>query len=142
VFLNNVSLGLYAGLVLRRERHRRRGEVLAGVRALARLTRRRHRLRARIGDATLRARILLVANNAYELSLYSVGARPRLDEGTLHLYCADGWLPTTWVERASPQFRIELDRAHVVAAADGEPIMLESPLEVESLPQALRVLVP
>ena len=31
-FLNNVSLGLYASLVHRRERHRRRGQVLAGAR--------------------------------------------------------------------------------------------------------------
>src|SRR5215216_1591532 len=33
-FLNNVSLGLYAALVHRREQHRRRRQALAGLRAL------------------------------------------------------------------------------------------------------------
>ena len=34
LFLNNVSLGVYAGLVHRREHHRRRGEALARARGL------------------------------------------------------------------------------------------------------------
>jgi len=42
------------------------------------------------------ARVLLVANNAYELSLFAVGKRTRLDEGRLHLYTATGWLPSDW----------------------------------------------
>ena len=37
LFLNNVSLGVYAQLVHRRERHRRRREALARVRAWATL---------------------------------------------------------------------------------------------------------
>jgi diacylglycerol kinase family enzyme len=142
VFLNNVSLGLYADLVHRREHHRRRGEALAGLRALPRLARERHRLQASVDGKTLRARILLVANNAYEVSLYTLGERRSLEEGRLHLYAADGWLPTRWTEQGGRQLRLELGRPIVLAAADGEPLTLRSPLEFECLPRALRLLVP
>jgi len=142
VFLNNVSLGLYADLVHRREHHRRRGEALAGLRALPRLARDRHRLQSKLDGETLRARILLVANNAYEVSLYTLGERSSLEEGRLHLYAADGWLPTRWTERSGQQLRLELGRPVVLAAADGEPLTLRSPVELECLPRALRLLVP
>jgi diacylglycerol kinase family enzyme len=142
VFLNNVSLGLYADLVHRREHHRRRDEALAGLRALPRLARERHRLRATLDGEPVRARILLVANNAYEVSLYTLGERSSLEEGRLHLYAADGWLPTRWTERSGERFRLEFGRAVVLAAADGEPLAVRSPLELECRPRALRLLVP
>jgi diacylglycerol kinase family enzyme len=142
LFLNNVSLGVYAGLVHRRERHRRRGEALARARALWRSAREHHRLHARVDGKPVAAQILLVANNAYELDLFTLGERSSLDEGLLHLYTADGWLPRSWVERAAPEFRIELDERHVRAAADGEPLLLDPPLRFEILAGALRVLVP
>jgi diacylglycerol kinase family enzyme len=142
VFLNNVSLGLYADLVHRREHHRHRGDALAGLRALPRLARERHRLQARLDGETLRARILLVANNAYEVSLYTLGERNSLEEGRLHLYAADGWLPMRWQERSGQQLRLELGRPVLLAAADGEPLTLRPPLELDCLPRALRLLVP
>ena len=142
VFLNNLSLGLYADLVYRREHHRRRGELLAGVRALRRLAREHHRLRARIDGELLQTRVLLVANNRYELNFFNLGERSSLTEGRLHLYSTRGWLPTTWIERNGARFLASLDERDVIAAADGEPIELRSPLEIESLPRALRVLVP
>src|SRR5438046_1356030 len=78
LFLNNVSLGVYAGLVHRRERHRRRGEALARARGLLAVARHRHRLHARVNDETFAARVLFVGNNRYELSLFTVGERERL----------------------------------------------------------------
>lgn len=140
IFLNNLSLGLYADLVHRREHHRRRGEVLAGFRALRRLPREHHRLHLRVDGEPLATRILLVANNCYELSLFELGERSSLTEGRLHLYTTPGWLPTTWDKRDGHRFVISLDEQSVVAAADGEPVQLEPPLEIECLPQALRVL--
>src|SRR5436305_11740590 len=100
LFLNNVSLGVYAGLVHRREHHRRRGEALARARALWRIAGARHRLRARVGGETVHARTLPVANGAYELKLCTVGWRRSLLEETQHLYSADGWPPHAWLERA------------------------------------------
>jgi diacylglycerol kinase family enzyme len=141
-FLNNVSLGLYAALVHRRERHRRRRETLARVRALWLSLRRRPGVWATIDGEPVRARVLLVANNAYELSLFSVGARERLDEGLLHLYAAKGLLPGAWDERAGERFMIDAPGGRLQAAVDGEPATLETPLEVALERAALRVLVP
>jgi diacylglycerol kinase family enzyme len=142
VFLNNVSIGLYAGLLHRREHHRRRREVLAGVRAVGLLAGEPHRFRARVDGRPLAARILLVANGSYELDLFTLGERTSLEEGRLLLYAADGWLPRSWSEVSAERFRIELERAQVEAAVDGEPTRLESPVEVEVAPRALRVLLP
>ena len=141
LFVNNVSLGLYANLVDRRERHRRRGEALARLRALWRTTKEPHRLRLTVEGEQTKARIVLVANNAYEVDVLTLRGRPRLDAGELVLYTADGLLPRDWTRRSGEAFGVDLDGS-IRAAADGEPLVLEPPIRFEILPQALRVLVP
>lgn len=142
VFLNSVSLGLYAQLVHRREGHRRRREALASARALWLVARHRHRLRVTIDGEPLAARIVLVASNDYELSLFSLGERASLTDGLLHLYTARGWLPREWKERSSPAFTLDATQARLRGALDGEPVVLEPPVRFEIEPRALRVLVP
>ncbi len=142
LFLNNVSLGLYARLVHRRERHRRRSEVFARLRALGLLARRPRPLGITIDGRPVEARVVLVANNAYKLELLSIGERERLDEGRLHLYVAHGWLPTSWDDEAGERFTIDAAAGRLRAAVDGEPEELETPLRFEIRPQALRVLLP
>jgi diacylglycerol kinase family enzyme len=142
LFLNNVSLGIYARLVHRRERHRRRGEALARLKALAAVARHRHTLHATVDGEPVRARVLFVGNNPYELSLFTVGARERLDTGELSLWTASGWLPTTWRSRTGPEFRIDVRAHRIRAAIDGEPALLDTPLEVAIRPRALRLLLP
>jgi diacylglycerol kinase family enzyme len=141
-FLNNVSLGAYAALVHRRERHRRRREALVGVRALWLGLRERPGVWASVNGEPVAARVLLVANNAYELSLFSIGARERLDEGRLHLYTANGLVPSTWHERGGTRFELDSPGGRLRAAVDGEPAELETPLGLAIEPGALRVLVP
>ena len=58
------------------------------------------------------------------------------------LWAAAGWLPTAWEEQVNARFRVEVPRGRVRAAIDGEPAEFDSPFELESVPQALRVLVP
>lgn len=143
VFLNNVSLGIYARLVHQREHHRRRRDALARVRALA-LTlqdRRRHQ-RFTIDGERVRARLVLVANNAYTLDLFSLGERERLDEGKLHLYIPHGFRRITWEERACTELEIGAPQPRLRAAVDGEPAELETPLQLRIDARALRVLVP
>jgi diacylglycerol kinase family enzyme len=142
LFLNNVSLGVYAGLVHRREHHRRRGEALARARGLLSVAHHRHRLHVRVNGEELVARVLLIGNNRYEVSLFTLGEREQLDRGELQLWAAAGVFPTAWEERIDARFTLELAAGTVRAAIDGEPVVLESPLEVESLPGALRVLLP
>ncbi len=141
-FLNNVSLGLYARLVHHREDRRRRREALARLRALALLVTDRHPVRLRIGDEQVEARVVLVANNAYALDLFSIGERERLDEGLLHVYVPESLLPHEWLDRTCERLTIESPRPRVRAAIDGEPAELESPIELSIEPGALRLLLP
>jgi len=142
VFLNNVSLGAYARLVHRREHHRRRRAALARLRALWMTARDRHGLRARVDGRALEAGVIFVGNNAYELDLFNVGERERLDEGVLHLYTLEGLLPSAWNDMKGTSFTVETPSSKIEAAIDGEPVELDSPLRFEVRPGALRVLLP
>jgi diacylglycerol kinase family enzyme len=142
LFLNNVSLGLYARLVHRRERHRRRREALARLRALAMLARSRRPLGLRIDGAPVEARVVLVANNDYTVEPWSIGERERLDEGVLYLYAARGLVRSTWDERRAERFTIDSSAGTLAAAVDGEPAELGTPAVFEIRPQALRLLLP
>jgi len=135
LFLNNVSLGVYARLVHRREHHRRRRQALARLRAWAILLTHREPLGITIDGTPVESRIVLVANNAYVLELPSLGERERLDEGKLHLYVPGD-------ERAAERFVIDAAAGRLQAAVDGEPAILETPIEFKIEARALRVLVP
>jgi diacylglycerol kinase family enzyme len=138
LFLNNVSLGLYARLVHRREQHRLRREAFARVRAWAIVLTHRTPLGITIDGTAVESRLVLVANNAYLLELPTVGERERLDEGKLHLYVPDGDPP----ERVGERFVIDALARRLEAALDGEPHVLEMPVEFRIEPRALRVFVP
>jgi diacylglycerol kinase family enzyme len=142
LFLNNVALGLYAELVYGRERHRRRRNAFAQLRALLLLARSRERLDLSVDGKPVDAQLAVVANNDYNLDLFSVGERDRLDEGRLHLYLAHGWRPSAWDEATYERLTIDAAQPRVRAAIDGEPTALETPLDFSIEPRALRVLVP
>jgi diacylglycerol kinase family enzyme len=135
LFLNNVSLGVYARLVHRREHHRRRRAAFARVRAWAALLAHRRPLGITIDGEAVDARIALVANNAYRIDFPTIGARERLDEGKLHLYVPGD-------ERVGERFVVDATAGHLEAAVDGEPDVLRTPIEFRIEPRALRVLVP
>lgn len=128
LFLNNVSLGVYAHFVHRRER------------ALAMLRRRRFET-VLVDGAPVTAPVVLVANNGYRLELRSLGARERLDEGLLHLYVAHGILRMSWDERTTERVTLG-GPPRLRGAIDGEPVELETPVELRIAPRALRLLVP
>lgn len=142
LFLNNVSIGVYARLVHHREHHRRRREALARLRALAIVLTQRHALRLTIDGEPTTARILLAANNSYLLDPLSVGERESLDEGLLHLYTANGVLPRSWDDRTGTEFTIGAAPKRLKIAVDGDPAALDTPLELRIEPRALRVLLP
>jgi diacylglycerol kinase family enzyme len=135
VFLNNVSLGVYARLVHRREHHRRRREAFARMRAWAVLLTHRTPLGITIDGEPIESRIVLVANNAYRVDFPTIGRRERLDEGKLHVYVPGG-------ERVGKRFVVEAAAGRLEAALDGEPDVLRTPIEFRIEPRALRVLVP
>lgn len=142
VFLNNVSLGMYARLVHQREHHRRRSEALARLRAILIALQHRSPRGLIVDGEPVVARVLLVSNNAYKLDLFSPGERERLDEGKLHLYAGTGVLRSTWTERSAERLTVDAADGRLAAAVDGEPEVFETPVELRSEPLALRVLLP
>ena len=165
IFLNNVSLGLYASFVHDPER-KTRNRLMAFLRmAPAALGRSRTPLDVSFeleGKREHRAAlVVLVANNDYRLeSMADLGERQRLDEGLLHVYVieavstgallrlllkaavGDAAEAEGLVEHAARQLRVDLPHHRIHAAIDGEPVVLEAPLDFEVEPKALRVLVP
>jgi diacylglycerol kinase family enzyme len=142
LFLNNVSLGLYAQLVHRRESHRRRRDAFARLRAFTILMQRRDPIGITIDGQPIKARVVLVSNNAYKLDFFSLGERDRLDGGRLHLYVPTGLARRAWIEREAEQFEIGATAGTLDAALDGEPEELEAPIGFTVKPRALRVLLP
>jgi diacylglycerol kinase family enzyme len=142
LFMNNVSLGLYAQLVHERESHRRRRDALAQLRALLLLARNPRGMRLSVDGRDVDAHVALVANNAYKLELFSLVERERLDAGRLFLYLAHSWRPREWEERSCERLTIDAGGDQIDAAIDGEPTALKTPLDFSIEPRALRVLVP
>jgi diacylglycerol kinase family enzyme len=142
LFLNNVSLGVYARLVHRREHHRRRRDAFARLRALGTLATHRDSIGLTVDGEPVEARVVLVSNNAYAVDVLSIGERERLDEAELHLYALHGILRFSWEERAGTSFTVDARAGRLHAAVDGEPEELETPIEFRVEPRALRVLVP
>jgi diacylglycerol kinase family enzyme len=165
LFLNNVSLGIYASFVHDPERKTRNRLVAFARMAPAAVgqTRRPLSLTFEVGGkrAERRALVLLVANNDYHLTaMADLGGRSRLDEGLLHAYVIEAAKrkallallaasllgredeATGWVEWAAASFRVESRRPRLHAAIDGEPVVVEPPLEFAIRPRGLRVLLP
>jgi diacylglycerol kinase family enzyme len=139
LFLNNVSLGLYAQLVRRREHHRRRREAFARLRAWLILLTHGEPLGITIDGRPQEAHLVIVGNNSYVLEPPSLGARTRLDEGLLSLYVVRG---DGVDERKGERFVVDAAAGRLDAAVDGQPDVLETPVEFRIEPRALRVLVP
>jgi diacylglycerol kinase family enzyme len=165
VFLNNVSLGLYASLV-HDPGHETKNRIAAGLRMVPAAFGRARRPLELVLDAPdsrerVKTFVLLVANNDYALDAISdLGARTRLDEGLLHVYVvkAVGRFRLAllfaralagrvgkiegYSELTAERLTVDSPRPRIHVAVDGEPAVLPAPLEFELLPRALRVLVP
>jgi diacylglycerol kinase family enzyme len=165
IFLNNVSLGLYASFVHDPAR-KTRNRLVAFLRMVpAALGRSRKPLGVSFDLEGRRERhqalVVLVANNDYELETMSeLGKRERLDEALLHAYVVEATTrgallalllgaaigraedAEALVEWSAERFAVESGHSRIHAAIDGEPVVLESPLEFEIRPRALRLLLP
>jgi diacylglycerol kinase family enzyme len=149
VFVNNVSLGLYAEAVDRPEyRDAKLHTLLETVPEVLGPQATPLDLRWSGGDGTRSAVAILVSNNVYRLGrAVGSGTRPRLDHGMLGVAvlaqtteAASGrslrrLATQTWSART---FEIEAD-GPVPAGIDGESVHLDSPLRFRTRPGALRV---
>ena len=163
IFVNNVSLGVYATIVQSSEY--REAKVQTAITMLPELlgedgSMPPMRFCGPDGENHDHAPFLLVANNAYTLTrLSGLGTRERLDGGELGLAAVEigsaaevaGFVTAEaagqlaryrgFHEWTAPEFRVEAD-GPIEAGVDGEALVLESPLEFRSLPGALRVRIP
>lgn len=165
VFLNSVSLGLYASLV-HDPGHETKNRLAAALRMVpAAFGKARSPLELTMdtpgGRERVDAVVLLVASNDYALDAISdLGARTHLDEGLLHAYVvrAVGRFRLAilfaralagrvgqiegYTELTAERLTVDSARPRIHVVVDGEPAVLPSPLTFEVLPRALRVLVP
>jgi diacylglycerol kinase family enzyme len=151
VFVNNVSLGVYARAVQHPQYRTSKVRTLLGtlLDALGRDERRLDfRWRGPDGDRHSGALLVLVSNNPYRLNRFlGVGTRPRLDAGVLGVSVVGR--PLGRGDRGrSPQrplrewsvdaFTVEAP-GRVAAGVDGEARSFDSPLRFSVRPQSLRV---
>jgi diacylglycerol kinase family enzyme len=148
VFVNNVSLGLYAEAVQRPGYREAKLRTLFGTLPEA-LGPGGEGLDLRWADLDGREQragaAILVSNDRYRLGrAVGSGTRPRLDEGRLGIAVAGGGGDPAsrrpWREWTAPAFEVSADRT-VPAGVDGEAMRLEPPLRFRTRPGVLRVRV-
>lgn len=151
LFLNNVSLGVYAEAV-HREQYRENKErtileVIDEMRA-GEASGTEMRFEGPDGEQASRTAMTIVSNNPYVFAgPPDYGRRLRLDSGQLGIATvaegeeADGATRSGARQWAADRLRVEADGS-ILAGLDGEAVEFASPLDLAIKPQALRVLVP
>lgn len=162
VFLNNASFGIYAEIVHQPDYRENRVEAVRRVFAsFAAGERNNFDLRFRTPDGRVveGAFVLLAGNNRYDfLGLHDFGERSRLDDGFLDILALESGDPDTlerladslllaqpgpdWMRWDATRLVVESNRGRVLAGVDGEAVEFDTPLTIEVLPGALRVLTP
>jgi diacylglycerol kinase family enzyme len=144
VFVNNVSLGLYAEAV--QEQGYRDAKIRTlletATKAFAENAEPRFHFGGPDGVERTGAAVLLVSNDPYRLGrVIANGTRPRLDSGVLGIASVEnGAARQRIVQWSAPSFEVTAD-APVPVGVDGEALVLDPPLEFRSRPRALRVLI-
>lgn len=165
-FINNSSIGLYPRIVKKRVQQQRLGygKWRAAFWAALRMFRLSPFLKVRIeldGKTFLRKTpFVFVGNNEYEMELYNIGRRERLDTGKLSVYFlhrGGRWgivlliLHTLtgrlrqwrdFEEVLTESVTIQTRKKRLPVAFDGEVEVLATPLEYRIVPDALSVIVP
>jgi len=167
LFINNSSIGLYPRIVRKREQQQERlgrGKWWAAFWAALRVFRIARFLKVRIeleGRSFFRKTpFVFVGNNEYEMELYNIGRRQKLDDGRLSVYFlhrGGRWGVIMMLLRTLTgsvrQWRdfeevmvesvtIHTRRRRLSVALDGEVAIMETPLEYRILPRALTVIAP
>lgn len=160
-FVNNSSVGIYPRIVITREAHERRWpKGVATVAAAWEQLRHGRRFVVTVDGRSYRAWMVFVGNGRYGEGLLRLNQRESLDENVLDFRLARADSPLArarvvfallagvlersplMVQREVRQLQLDLDRAVVEVALDGEVERLGTPLRYRSLPAALSVLVP
>ncbi|MCW2998235.1 MAG: diacylglycerol kinase catalytic region [Solirubrobacterales bacterium] len=148
VFVNNVSLGVYADAVqqpgYRDAKLRTLVDTLPGLVDGAG-TALDLRWRESDGDEHRAGAVILVSNNRYRMGqALGSGTRARIDTGVLGVTVfdappgySDRWRRRPWRQWTAASFRVDA-RAAVPTGVDGEALHLQPPLQFRIRPAALR----
>jgi YegS/Rv2252/BmrU family lipid kinase len=166
VFINTSSLGLYAKWARYRDAERRRGrnKWVSFFHGIYEVMRRYSFFHAKVAvngvEREFKTPLIFIGNNRYELKGMELGARKRLDEGTLSIGVAThssrwGLVRLAWhvfLGKAAEhrdfdmyhaeRITIDASRKFLHVSLDGEVVTLIPPLRYEILPRALRVMRP
>jgi diacylglycerol kinase family enzyme len=161
IFLNNASIGVYAALV---HEPSYRDDRLGAIDSLLESMLERDTLpvRASFQDGSRQqwdqVMLLFVSNNAYPLSGF--GSRSRLDAGllevsalrptdgqdfarALELLARDQYRAGEgWARWGTTSFEVDSPSGELEVGIDGEPVLLDTPIEFKIHAGALRVLLP
>jgi diacylglycerol kinase family enzyme len=147
VFVNNVSIGLYAEAVQREGyREAKLRTILDTLPEVVGPESKGPRMRwtGPDGHEDSSGAAILVSNNRYRLGrAVGSGTRPRIDGGLLGVAVASApagrrLLSRPWREWSAPAFEVEAD-GPIAAGIDGEAVTLDTPLRFKILPAALQV---
>jgi diacylglycerol kinase family enzyme len=166
VFINNSSLGLYPEIVRERELLRQRlgkDRWRALASAALHATRGRPALAVRVasgdGQQVRRTPFVFVGNNRYSMAGFDIGGRQSLQAGELVLYMSRRQGRLGLLSLALRALARRLEQGHdfetltgtrfevgthaprMRVAADGEVLVLDTPLHYRIRPRALRVMV-
>lgn len=166
IFVNNSSIGLYPGIVRRRERQQRlgRGKWTAAFWAALKILKRSPffavKLETEKGKRVVKTPFVFIGNNQYEMDFFNIGRRAKLDDGKLSVYFLHRsgrrglftlFLRTLFgrlrqardfEEINTGEITIETRKKQIPVAFDGEVEFLETPLRYKIHPKALRVIAP
>ena len=148
VFVNNVSLGLYAEAVQREGYREAKLRTILDTLPEA-LGPEGEGLELRWtgpgGSEHSSGAAILVSNNRYRLGhVVGSGTRPRIDEGLLGIAVASApggdrsLARRPWQEWTTPAFEVDAE-GPIAAGIDGEAVKLDAPLRFTILPAALEV---
>jgi diacylglycerol kinase family enzyme len=141
VFVNNVSLGLYAEAVQEEGyREAKLRTIFDSIPAALGPDSKGPALRFDGPDGAELASgaAILVSNNAYRLRFVGSATRPRLDEGLLGVTAFGAGGRGPWTEWTVKDFEVRSDR-RIPAGVDGEAVVLDAPLHFVMRPGVLRV---
>ena len=165
-FINNSSIGLYPRIVRRREQQQRLGwgKWWAAAWAAWRFMWISPLLGVKLyvdgKEFVRKTPFVFVGNNDYEMDLYNIGRRPRMDEGLLCVYLLHGSGRVGLVDlvlrtvfgrlKQADDFEdirtdgltVETRKKRILVARDGEVSVMNSPLQYKIHPGALKVIAP
>lgn len=161
IFINNSSIGAYPKIVIRREIHEKRvPKRIANIVAAYEQLRHGRRLAITIDGDSLSIWLSFIGNGRYGDGLWDLADRETLDENVLDVRVVHADRPLARLRvvgalllgrlarsplittHTTADVTIELNRAEVDVALDGEVEKLRPPLHYESIGRGLLVLVP